>query len=630
MMDALSSASPLLSALLTWSGQVSVLTAAAAVAALALTHPKARLHMWQGLLVVLLLLPVIEPWSAPAEQAELTTAGVAATASFQAAAPPRWHWSAEDWLWALAAGVALRLILVAAGFLRLRRYRMQATPFAAPPLRFTSNAARWYASDSVPGPVTYGWRRPVILLPAKVLELPADLREAIECHELIHVRRGDWLVVLAETLLRSLLWFHPAIWFVLSRIQLAREQVVDCEAVGLLRNRESYLNALVAVAGHKLCPNLAPAPSFLRKRHLAARVAAVVREVDMSRSKILAGVMAAASVVSVAAFAAMWMFPFVGQAQTSPDSPGIAVDAGATLLHRAPVHVPAGLTAAGTVTVQATLDAKGEVSDARVLSGPDELRREALASVLQWHYQPGPAQALVTIRFGGGSAAPAPAVAAPVESIGVRGGGRSGPQSNQSQPSLAEPGTIESIQFQGVSAEAEQELRARLQIREGDVVSQADLLTRGGAVRAFDSHLAFTYSVTRSSGSLEYNVQVRVRPDPPAAVQAPTLAQADASAPIGALPVIGAAAMSKKLINGPKPVYPTIAKSARIQGTVALQATIATDGTVQKLTVLSSENPLLTPAAVDAVKQWVYEPTLLNGNPVPVSTTVTVNFALQQ
>ena len=58
------------------------------------------------------------------------------------------------------------------------------------------------------------------------------------------------------------------------------------------------------------------------------------------------------------------MFPFVSQAQTAPDSPGVTVDAGATLLHRAPVRAPEGSTAAGTVIVQATLDSKGEVSDA--------------------------------------------------------------------------------------------------------------------------------------------------------------------------------------------------------------------------------------------------------------------------
>lgn len=84
-----------------------------------------------------------------------------------------------------------------------------------------------------------------------------------------------------------------------------------------------------------------------------------------------------------------------------------------------------------------------------------------------------------------------------------------------------------------------------------------------------------------------------------------------------------------KCINCPKPQYPPIAKQARIQGAVVLQAIIAKDGTVQKLTVVSSSNPLLTPAAMDAVKRWQYIPTILNTEPVEVITEITVNFTLQ-
>src|SRR5580658_6180423 len=196
----------MLTTLITWSEQVFVLTAAAGLAALTLTNAKARLRMWQGLLVVLLLLPVIEPWSTPPVDVDSVSVSSGTTAAAPVAALSRAHWRQEYWLWAIAAGAALRLLWVAAGFVRLRRYRKQARRLAKPPLPFTLDAARWYASDSVPGPVTYGWRRPVILLPARVLALPAELCEAIECHELIHVRRGDWLFVLAEALVRSLLW----------------------------------------------------------------------------------------------------------------------------------------------------------------------------------------------------------------------------------------------------------------------------------------------------------------------------------------------------------------------------------------------------------------------------------------
>jgi periplasmic protein TonB len=82
----------------------------------------------------------------------------------------------------------------------------------------------------------------------------------------------------------------------------------------------------------------------------------------------------------------------------------------------------------------------------------------------------------------------------------------------------------------------------------------------------------------------------------------------------------------KKLRNIP-PVYPDVAKQARVQGVVVLEATIDTSGRVDNVRVLRGI-PLLNEAAVDAVKKWVYSPTMLNGTPVPVIMTVTVNFTL--
>jgi TonB family protein len=73
------------------------------------------------------------------------------------------------------------------------------------------------------------------------------------------------------------------------------------------------------------------------------------------------------------------------------------------------------------------------------------------------------------------------------------------------------------------------------------------------------------------------------------------------------------------------PVYPAIAQSARVTGAVTIEATIGADGKVTDAKVVRSV-PLLDQAALDAVRQWEYMPTLLNGVPVPVVTTVTVNF----
>ena len=76
------------------------------------------------------------------------------------------------------------------------------------------------------------------------------------------------------------------------------------------------------------------------------------------------------------------------------------------------------------------------------------------------------------------------------------------------------------------------------------------------------------------------------------------------------------------------PVYPPIAQSARVQGIVIIEATIGPNGKVQEAKVLRSI-PLLDQSALDSVKQWEFTPTLLNGVPVPVIMTVTVQFTLQ-
>jgi TonB family protein len=91
---------------------------------------------------------------------------------------------------------------------------------------------------------------------------------------------------------------------------------------------------------------------------------------------------------------------------------------------------------------------------------------------------------------------------------------------------------------------------------------------------------------------------------------------------------VGGNVQAASLISHPAPVYPAEAKAAGLAGKVSLQALIGPDGHVETLNVLSGD-PILADAAQQAVKQWVYKPTLLNGKPVEVVTTIEVNFTLQ-
>ena len=91
--------------------------------------------------------------------------------------------------------------------------------------------------------------------------------------------------------------------------------------------------------------------------------------------------------------------------------------------------------------------------------------------------------------------------------------------------------------------------------------------------------------------------------------------------------VVGGKVQAAKLIRRVQPIYPALARQIRVQGVVTLEAIIGTDGTIQQLRVLTG-HPLLIPSAVQAVQQWMYSPTVLNGKAVEVKTTIDVRFTL--
>jgi protein TonB len=119
-------------------------------------------------------------------------------------------------------------------------------------------------------------------------------------------------------------------------------------------------------------------------------------------------------------------------------------------------------------------------------------------------------------------------------------------------------------------------------------------------------------------------LQLAAPPPPPPPPPPGTGAAAD-----GQFMRLGGNVANARLVSQPAPVYPPLAKAARVQGTVRFDVQIGADGHVTGLQLLSGHQ-LLVQAAMDAVQHWVYQPTLLNGNPVPVATTVDVNFTLQE
>jgi protein TonB len=117
---------------------------------------------------------------------------------------------------------------------------------------------------------------------------------------------------------------------------------------------------------------------------------------------------------------------------------------------------------------------------------------------------------------------------------------------------------------------------------------------------------------------------------PPIVAVAPVAHAAAAAAKIPEQPrPVGGDVQAAKLIRKVVPQYPQIAKLARVSGTVRLTGVIAKDGSIEQLQVISG-NPILVPAAIAAVKQWIYSPTFLNGQPVEVIAPIDVIFTLSQ
>ncbi|HTM50484.1 MAG TPA: M56 family metallopeptidase [Bryobacteraceae bacterium] len=610
-----------LSNLAGYSAQIALLGGVGSLAPVLLRvwRPQVMLLYLQLLLAACLALPILQPWHRPVAD---RSGGVSiSTSSIAAAAAPARHLPSleEGIAFVLGSGVLLRVGWLAIGLLRLRRYRRSAQMLAAAPRAFDDLLCGLAVQPSiglsaaVRGPVTFGIRNPVILLPFSFLTLPEGARRAIACHEVAHVRRGDWAFTVLEEIVRAAFWFHPCIWWLLSRIQLTREQAVDREVIEITASREQYIDALLVVAGVCPQPDLAPAPSFLQRSHLTQRVALILKEASMSRKRLLCSLAAMAGALAVTVRLAVLCFPISAPAQE-------VIRGESHLLHRMSIEYPAGAIdkgVQGTVVVEATLNERGVVTDARAVSGPQELRKAALKSVLEWHYS-GQAQSPVEVAIDFKLPAKRRGVSTNLPG-GVTGGVAGGATSGVSGGVTAlQSGSLSRIQMAGVSPQLREALEGRIPVHIGDEL-QPDTISRvRQAVRDVDEHLDARLSPTRKAdGSIELALTVFS--------SAPMAASTADSTPQRIR--VGGNVQATQQISAPKPVYPPMAKQARIQGVVRLNVTINRDGTVQDVQVVSG-HPLLMDVAMDAVRQWVYRPTLLNGEPVEVQTVVDVNFTL--
>jgi TonB family protein len=236
----------------------------------------------------------------------------------------------------------------------------------------------------------------VVLLPARALALTEAVQRAILCHELIHVRRRDWLHTLSEEFLCAVLWFHPAARVLTSQLSLAREMLVDQETIAHTGNRRAYAEALLAFSNPQ--PRLIAVTPLIRRRQHAQRIALITQEVPMScrHATLIVAVASLAVVVATGAVIARFPIGTAVSAQSRPEvfKPGDGVSLPRLLTEVKPQYTKEAMDAKiqGTVWLRAVVLASGDVGDVKVVQSLDDkygLDRNAVTAAGQWKFVAG-------------------------------------------------------------------------------------------------------------------------------------------------------------------------------------------------------------------------------------------------
>jgi len=606
----------------------------------------------------------------------------------------------------ILAGATVRATWLTIGWLRLRRLRTRAVAVEDEDYReiqaLLGTQATLKAVEGLTQPATFGLRRPVVLIPAGLADSPATLRRAVVTHELFHVQRRDWLWVIGEELLRTMLWFHPAILWLTSRIQLAREEVVDELTVLATGNRRAYIEALCAFAD---AGPVRPAPAFARRQHLFTRIVGLSKEREMSAPRVVLSIACVLAALVLSAWYAGQAFPILSAAVVEPASAGAAADVplgsapsgsadlpapppqgarGAGAARPGPAAVPPGSQVptsgnqvtpenpiprrifsvaipypqelqgsgyAAAVEVRVVVDANGATTvlpnrlslvvsngdpswtslSSRVVAGDqdrsaveqraaqlrgiidasakerDAFRAAVLQSISQWRYDSPvdpPIEFWVAVTFAPGKDG---VVTQSAEDRGVSAvGGRVSVGTQNIYGAAVDPaGRVDSGQLAEID-------RLQLDLQKRRALLLKEFQPSHPEVVKLDSQFR-ELALMRDRVVKEVQSRTLSAPTPVPLSQAPLRVGGDISPPTN--------------IRRVNPQYPPDALAERVQGVVIMEVTIDEAGRVADARVLRSI-PLLDQAAIDAVRQWEFTPTLLNGVAVPIIMTVTIQFTM--
>ena len=452
-------------------------------------------------------------------------------------------------------------------------------------------------------PTVIGWLRPVVLIPLGCLAgLSPTQIEAVLAHELAHIRRHDYLISVLQSIVEALLFYHPAVWWVSQQIRREREHCCDDLAVAITGDPLTYARALSLLEEHRsTLPVLTLGANGGILTMRIKRLLAPTQNPAISQ-------LAALTLLGIVIAATAACITTAAHAQNNP-------------AHN-PMQPSASITKQPATQYQLWLDEDvtyiiTPAERAAYLQLPDDPARDAFITQF-WlnHNAPG--------------SAPNSARAEHYRRIAY---------SNQHFAAPNTPGW--------------QTDRGHIFIVNGppNTIDSHPSATPGDhpyevwtyATTPTGQPAQFRFTDTCDCGNYQLQSQTTTNAKTPTysynqplpAPTKPTLqsvsyrpsTSAQQSTPTPDPVHVAAGVMAGTKISGINPIYPPEAKANRTQGAVVIEVVIGRDGTIQTINSVTGPE-LLQESALEAVRQWTYKPYLLNGEPVEVQSTITVNYSL--
>ncbi len=379
---------------------------------LGLRAPRITLVLYQGLLLACLLLPLLQPW---VRSIDPLPALVASETLFTAEpegplpGPPvmtrprvKTQVATEETAYSteklvlliLGAGILIRLFWLGFGLWRIKVFLRNSHLLSRVPLPLGEMQAllhvypHFYLSPRLKSPVSFGLSRPVIIFPQRFMKMDKAGQAAVACHELLHIRRRDWISILWEEIVCSILWFHPAIWWLTRESRLVREQVIDQQVVAITRNWRSYVHTLIEMATNAEQAREILATSFSRPSQLVRRLELIISAPQPSRLRIAVSLFGIVGALFLTGFVSVSRLPL-----TSSLGPPVPIESQVLVNHLVRKVEPVYPEGADSVldrdlVLRVQVDQDGIVVRAEPLSGHLRLGLAASKAVTAWRFRP--------------------------------------------------------------------------------------------------------------------------------------------------------------------------------------------------------------------------------------------------